>query len=258
MMTRKPAFVAIACVVVCRAAWAQAPDHPDDQQANCPAPEGSEVTCPPPPPPPQPPTPEPLPPAPPPAVNPAATPEVYQPTPQWYDDLGYSLSIGGGVSDFSHSVMRNTTSTGGSWDVRLSIGTRSYFTLEGSYIGSAQGIQRVGLSNGATLFGNGVQVALRINTNTHYWLQPFFYGGAAYRFYSVSTSNGNLSDVATSTNVFELPVGIGLAAYFGYIAVDLRGEYRFTWSGDDLIPELVNTSGGLDRWNFSANIGYEF
>ena len=261
MMTRKPALAAIACAVVCRAAWAQTPDAPDDQ-ANCPAPDDTGVTCPPPPeaqppsPPPQQPTPEPLPPAPPEAMT-APTPEIYVPPPRWYDDIGYVIGIGGGVSDFSHSVMRNTTGTGGSWDARFTVGTHSYIALEASYIGSAQSINRIGLSEHSTLFGNGVQAALRINGNTHYPVQPFVYGGAAYRFYSVSTS-ANLSDVAESTNVFEIPIVVGLAVYLGYLTFDVRGEYRFTWSSDDLIPELVNTSGALDRWNFTANVGYEF
>jgi len=249
MMIRKPAFAALACAVACRTAWAQAPAQPDEQ-ASCPAPEDSGVTCPPPPPPPA--TPEP--PAPPPNLPP---PEPYVPPPGWYDDVGYVLGIGGGVSDFAHSVMRNTTGTGGSWDARLTIGTRSYLALEGSYIGSAQSIQRVGLSHDATLYGNGVQAALRINWITHGSVQPFFYGGAAYRFYSVSTST-NLSDVAESTNVFELPAGVGIAAYFGSVAIDVRGEYRFAWSSDDLIPELANSNRGLDRWNFGGNVGYEF
>lgn len=262
MMTRKAAVAAIACAVVWRAAWAQAPDEPDDQQPNCPSADDS-VTCPPPPqaqpeppPPPQEPTPEPLPPPPPEATT-APTPTIYEPPPQWYDNLGYSISAGGGVSDFSHAAMRRTTSIGGSWNARITIGTNAHLALEGSYIGSAQSINRIGLSHNATLYGNGVQGALRLNTSTSSPVQPFAFGGAAYRFYSVST-NANLSDVADSTNVFELPVGAGLAVYIDYLAIDVRGEYRFTWADRNMVPELSNTHGGLDRWNVTGNVGYEF
>ncbi len=174
----------------------------------------------------------------------------------WVEDVGVGLSIGGGVDDVSGSTLRNTTGTGGSWTARLTFGTHSYIAGEASYIGSAQSITALGLSTNSTLIGNGAQAALRLNGTIDYPVQPFVYGGAAWRHYSLSTSGTNFSDVSSSTDAFEIPVGIGVGGYIDQLMLDVRGEYRFAWVDHDLIAGTGNPL--MDRWGVTGNIGYEF
>ena len=204
-----------------------------------------------------------------PAPPPAAPATTYEPPPappppmvveheeHWYDTIGWGLSVGGGVEDFANSTMRNTTGTGGSWNARLTMGTKSYVALEGLYIGSAQSINRLGLSSNSTLYGNGAQADVRINVLDDYVVQPFIYGGGAWRYYSISNSSTNTSDVANNANVFELPAGVGIAGYAGGFMLDVRGEYRWAW-GDSLVPNANGTGNGLNRWGVSGNIGATF
>src|SRR4030095_59898 len=46
-----------------------------------------------------------------------------------------SLTVGGGVADFVTSSTRAQTDIGGSWDARLTVGTRSVIALEAGYMG---------------------------------------------------------------------------------------------------------------------------
>jgi hypothetical protein len=198
----------------------------------------------------------------------APPPEAYTPPPEptfsaapppsheHYEGVpgGLAFSVGGGVDDFSKSSARAATSMGGSWTARLTLGTRSYIAGEASYIGSAQNTQNINGINGRTLYGNGAQGALRLNALTTYWAQPFAYGGAAWRHYSMS-SGGNNSDV------LEIPVGIGFATYMENLMLDVRGEYRFAVakSGDmPLVALADNSTSQLDRWGVTGNLGYVF
>lgn len=204
-------------------------------------------------------------------TEPAPAPQATPPPPMameepaverpWYDRIGYGLSLGGGVDDFVGSDIRNFTNVGGSWNLRFTAGTKSYLALEASYIGSAQSINVLGLDTNAVLVGNGLQAALRLNFVRHYVVQPFIYGGGAWRNYSLSNTIVNTSDVTNNANEFELPLGVGLAGYISGFMADIRGEYRFAW-GDDLVPNIqANNSGvsaSLDRWGVTGNIGMEF
>ena len=185
--------------------------------------------------------------------------ESYTP---WYDRYGIGLSVGGGVDDFVSDSFRNTTSTGGSWNVRATFGTRSYIAGEASYIGSAQSIDALGLDSDAVLVGNGLQGAVRINVLPNFAVQPFLYGGAAWRHYELSDTNFNTSDVQDSDDVFEVPVGVGVAGYIAGFMADVRAEYRGAWDSD-LIPRLQGDDdnaivGEADRWGVSGSIGMSF
>ena len=122
-------------------------------------------------------------PAPAPAPEQAVAVAAPEPSQSWLDTFGFGIEAGGGVDAFAGSTMRDTTSTGGSWDVRAIFGTRSYIAFEASYIGSAQSINSLGLSNDAVLLGNGAQLDIRLNGTRFYMVQPFIYGGGAWRNY---------------------------------------------------------------------------
>ena len=195
---------------------------------------------------------QPLPP--PPAPAPEAQPE------DWLRTVGFGISAGGGVSDFAGSTMRSETSTGGSWTVNAILGTRSYLAGELAYIGSAQsanGLTAAVSNQSLTLVGNGAQGDLRFNTMIHSIWQPFFFGGVAWRHYTLSSNGPIIGDISNGNNVLEVPAGLGLAAYFDEFMVDVRGEYRFTWFGDALVPPGQST-GSLDRWGVAATIGYNY
>lgn len=194
--------------------------------------------------------PQPAPP-PPPAAYPAPAAEHVP----WYDRAGWALSAGGGGEDFAGGGPQTVTNVGGAWDVRLTMGTNWWVAGEASYFGSAQGLQDlVGVQNSAVLVGNGLQANARLNMTRNYFAQPFVYFGGAWRNYQVTNTNFNVSDVTDSANVFELPLGMGLAGYYRGFMGDLRAEYRWAW-GDDL---LIVGDNDMARWNASANIGYVF
>jgi hypothetical protein len=195
--------------------------------------------------------------APPPSMAP--TP-AYEETHEynWVHDIGLAFAVGGGVDDFVGSTMRDVTGTGGSWTARGTLGTRSYIAGELSYIGSAQSISRLGLQNNTELIGNGAQAALRLNGTVNEPIQPFIFGGAAWRHYDLNNSGTNLSDVTSSVDVLEVPLGLGVASYIGQLMLDVRGEYRFAWGNQTLVPNSNGSSASLDRWGVTGNIGYAF
>jgi hypothetical protein len=258
MTSLKRALWATALVVVAASGTAYAEDPsppltPDSDQTPPPEACPGEATqaCPP--------QPQPVQPAPTPPPQPVTT----QPQPEeeplpWVERWGVAISLGGGVDDFAGSGMRDLTSTGGSWNVRGTLGTRSYLAFEASYIGSAQSIDTLGLSNNTDLIGNGLQGDVRINGTTHYVVQPFIYSGGAWRHYDLSNNDFNTSDFGNSGDVFELPLGVGIATTYHHFMFDARGEYRWAWGGGDMFPDFDDNSLSLNRWNVSGNIGYEF
>jgi hypothetical protein len=198
---------------------------------------------------------QPAPPPPPPSMAP--TPAEVTPAYNWIYDIGLGFAVGGGVDDFVSSTMRNATGVGGSWTARVTVGTHSFLAGEASYIGSAQSISSLGLASNSELIGNGAQAALRLNATTNYPVQPFAYGGLAWRHYSLNTTSPNFSDVADHADALEVPVGIGIAGYVSGLMLDARGEYRFGWTDHDIIPG-ASGNNAMDRWGVTGNIGYSF
>lgn len=185
--------------------------------------------------------------------------------PTLFDELGFGLSAGGGVSGFTDETARSATQDGGGWNVRATVGLNSPIAAEVSYIGSAQSIDALGIDDNAVLMGNGVQAAVRLNLTTGFVIQPFVFAGAAWRRYDLVNTDTNTSDVADSDNVFELPVGAGFSYKFAGFLLDARGEYRRA-TEEDLLPSLVSDStvlpsgdqASLHRWGVTANIGVAF
>jgi hypothetical protein len=169
---------------------------------------------------------------------------------------GIGVAIGGGVSGFTDNTMRDTTKDGGNWDVRLSVGLRLPIAFEGSYIGSAQRIDALGLDSDAVLLGNGVQGALRLNLMDAN-VQPFLFGGVAWRRYSLANENFNTSDVADRDDVLEVPMGGGLAFKYRGMMLDARGEFRYA-SREDMVPDLRGKHVDMHRYGATANLGFAF
>jgi len=178
----------------------------------------------------------------------------------WYDRLGFGLALGGGVDDFVSDDYRSATNIGGGWNLRATVGTRFPVAFEGSYFGSAQSINALGLDDDAVLVGNGLEGAARINVLSGYEIQPFVYGGAAWRHYDLTNEGINTSDIQDSDDVFEVPVGVGVAGYIAGFMADVRAEYRGVWDAD-LIP-FANDNGAVigeaDRWSVAGTLGMSF
>lgn len=199
------------------------------------------------------------------ASRPAMSEELVYETPAlpWYERVGIGLSLGGGVDDFVSDALREVTSLGGSWNIRATIGTRARVAGEVSYIGAAQSIDAPFLDGDAVLVGNGLQAAVRVDVLTTHGLRSFVYGGAAWRHYDlldVALTSRTARD-ADDDDVFEVPVGIGIAGHAGGLIAELRAEYRPAW-GSDLVPALARGDdalfGDADRWGVTGNLGLEF
>ena len=248
MIKLKYQLATLATAALASQAYAQ-PVVPDDtgtpsQAPTCPAPAGATgPSCP---------------------AQPLQQPGAYQPPPApppqpvaqetpWWNNQ-FAISVGGGVDDFARSNAKAETSMGGSWNARLTMGVHSYIAGEISYIGSAQTLNQVGLSQ--TLYGNGAQGAIRINILPNLDVTPFAYGGAAWRYYN--TSGGNFGN--TSEGKLEVPAGAGIAAYVADMMFDVRGEYRFAPNSENSHePVGVEAiSGSFDRWGVTGNIGAVF
>jgi len=173
---------------------------------------------------------------------------------------GMEVTLGGGVEDFTNDTLRNTTTTGGLWNVRVAFGTRTPIAFEGAYLGSAQAIDALGLDGDAVLIGNGLEAKVRVNM-TETDIQPFAFAGLGWRRYSITNSDFNTSAVAESDDVLEIPLGVGVAAKYRGFVFDARGEVRLA-AEEDLMPALnaedPTEDADMHRWAVNANIGYGF
>lgn len=174
--------------------------------------------------------------------------------------VGYGFTVGGGVTNFTDSDMRDMTGSGGNWTARLLIGTRRTFALEAAYIGAAHPLDVFGVSDNALLMAHGAESDLRLNLSTGQF-QPYLFGGVAWKRYSVSNTQVNFSNVRESDHVVEIPVGGGFAARGsrGFL-FDMRFDYRPTFD-----EELVGSRKqpgifveNLENWNVTARLGWEF
>ena len=178
--------------------------------------------------------------------------------------IGFALTLGGGASGFASDTMRDLTDAGGDWTVRLTAGLRSPLAFEASYIGSAQGIDALGVSDDAVLLGNGAQGVVRLNALPFGMspVSPFIYGGVAWRHFDIVNEDFNRSAISDSDNVLEVPAGLGLSTTMSGFIVDLRGEYRFSFF-DSLAPSIdqrtgfvnLNDNADLARWGVNLTVG---
>ena len=204
----------------------------------------------------------------PPPQEPAAetTPAPYEPAPlapgpdatskSTLERYGIAVALGGGVSGFTSETMRDATQAGGDWGVRVSLGTRNRIGLEAQYLGSAQSIDALGIENDAKLVGNGAQAALRLNL-LDYNVQPFVFGGVAWRHYRLMDEGINTSAVSDSDDVLEIPVGAGLAWKYRGFMFDVRGEFRYA-AMEDMVPRLDGDAAAMHRYGAIADVGFAF
>ncbi|HMF41811.1 MAG TPA: OmpA family protein [Polyangia bacterium] len=197
--------------------------------------------------PPAPAVPPPPPPLPPPPPEPDAP----------FSGLGVEATLGAGAIGFIDQGARNVSGTGASWDARLMFGSRLPIAVETAYVGSAQNIEALGLSNNAFLVGNGVEGTLRVNL-IRARIQPYLFAGAGWTHYQLTNTATNTSSVHGNDDVGMVPMGGGVTArVVGKFLVDVRGTYRATFN-DDLLRTAVATSNSMQSWNVGGRVGFEF
>lgn len=173
-------------------------------------------------------------------------------------DYGLALTVGGGVSGFTDETMRDSTDVGATWAARAAFGTRSPVGIEAGYLGSAQAVDALGLDTDAVLLGTAIEGLARVNLLPRGEVNPYFFGGAAWRRYDVVNADTNTSDISDSDNLLEIPLGVGVSYRISSFVADVRGELRVA-TGEDLIrTDVGEDAPGLHSWGASARIGYEF
>jgi len=173
--------------------------------------------------------------------------------------MGLAISAGGGIEDFSGDGMRGLTDIGGTWEARLTFGTRSILGLEAAYVGTANGITSLGLDSSAILMSNGAEAVARLNIGT-FRFQPFVFGGVGWGHYQVTNTSVNTSDLADNKDVLLIPFGGGISTYLGdHFMADARFTYRSAFYDDIFRTADVNSGGaGLANWAATLRLGYQF
>jgi hypothetical protein len=168
-----------------------------------------------------------------------------------------SLTTGGGVTDYFGSGFTASSSVGAAWDAQLTVGTRSLFAFEASYLGSVNALNTTNSDNGH-LTMNGFDSDLRINL-LPYRVQPYVFGGVGYAHLHVDNANGNAqitSKLNNDVDQFTVPAGAGLSTYIAkHATIDLRGTYH-------LMPDnkltAMSTGDSIHSWTAAARVGYAF
>jgi hypothetical protein len=208
----------------------------------------------------------PVPPAPPPAMEPLPPPAPLpvaqeKPAPKGpMSRVGVGAMVGGGVTGFIDKQSRAFTDPGGSWEARASVGTRLPLALEAAYVGSAQNITALGLSDNAKLIGNGAEATARFNF-TKRAIQPYIFAGVGWEHYTLDNTGANTSSLRDTDDVLTVPGGVGISFRLASsLLLDLRGTARATFS-DDLMNGPYASTGQdarLHNWNAGARLGWEF
>lgn len=165
------------------------------------------------------------------------------------------VTAGAGVEGFIGVGMRNAVGIGPSWAVRVAYGNPQSVRVEAEYVGSQQPIRLMDV--GGNLVGHGVHGLVNINLFPEARYEPFFYAGAGWSRYSVSSGGAGL--LASRDDVFEMPIGIGAAYRWHNVVVDVRAGVRVT-TGPDLLPspmpEGSEHSEMMHRYGIAAQLGY--
>jgi hypothetical protein len=166
---------------------------------------------------------------------------------------GQYLILGGGVTDFYESDVKDRVDVGGTWDLRLGLGTRSILGAEVAYVGGARNAEGFG----DNLLSNGAEGVLRLQYpfgNGTWRLAPFAFGGIGWSRLDVDNALG-ISD--ESDDVGVVPFGAGLMLEYGALVLDTRFTHRETFS-EDLIEGPDGDAASLRSWAVTASVGYAF
>ena len=166
---------------------------------------------------------------------------------------GEYFLVGGGVTDFTKSETSDRFDVGGSWDVRLGFGSRSYVGAELAYVGAA----RQGTNANPDLYMNGGEAVLRLQYPyvAGKWLvEPFAFGGVGWSHLTLDNAPAGLDD---SDDIGIAPFGGGVSVGYGRFLFDARFTYRAAWN-ENLALAVNQAAPSMNQWGVTASIGYEF
>lgn len=173
--------------------------------------------------------------------------------PEYQTPIGVSVMVGGGPTGFLETDARQFSDTGGGWDARLTIGTRSIIGVELGYIGAAQNISAAGLDTNAYLLKNGAEAVAHISI-LNGPVQPYLLAGAGWTNYRMTNSDFNDSPIGNNDNMAHFPVGVGVGVHLRGLVIDTRGVVRPV-AGDQLFN---NVGGNMSTWEGKVMAGWEF
>jgi len=167
--------------------------------------------------------------------------------------LGEYVLLGGGVTNFTKSELRDRFDVGGTWDVRLGLGSRSYVGGELAYVGSTRNAS----GSGPDLTSNGAEGVIRLQVPyaTAGWLvEPFVFGGLGWSHLSLRNAPAG---VARTDDIGVVPFGGGVTVGYGRVLLDARFTYRASFD-ENLRLAANQGSADLSQWAVGASVGYEF
>ncbi len=176
--------------------------------------------------------------------------------------------VGGGATNFTQDSHDAATATGGYWDARVGVGTRSILGGEVAYVGSARDINALGAGSEAFLMSNGVEGVARLNLpmtpdigadDGKFLIEPYTFGGIGWNRFNVVSDASLTADFTNEDDVLTVPMGLGLAFGFSGVTLDTRATYRAA-VGSDLFGSETSAFGddALNSWAAGAALGFEF
>jgi hypothetical protein len=174
--------------------------------------------------------------------------------------IGVEAAIGAGVTGFFAQRARALASPGGSWEIRVTMGSRLPLAFEGAYIGSRQNLAMMGLQPNGVILGNGGESNLRFNL-TRGAVQPYVFAGAGWIRYRFSDTKLRTIDGQASENVFQMPFGAGLTVRGHHAFADARATGRFLYN--DVLVDRAETSsstklGAVSSWSLIGRVGWQW
>lgn len=166
---------------------------------------------------------------------------------------GEYVLAGGGFTDFTSSAAKDRFRVGGTWDVRLGLGSRYWLGGELAYVGSS----RNGDGFGSDLSSNGAEGVLRLQypyALDRWLVEPFAFGGLGWSHLTMSHAAPGLKG---SDDYGLVPFGAGVTAGYRNFLLDARFTYRATF-GESLKLAANEGSANLDQWALGLSVGYEF
>lgn len=167
--------------------------------------------------------------------------------------LGAYALLGGGVTDFSDSAVRDRLDVGGGWDARVGVGNRFYVGGELGYVGSFRSFK--GSDSDLALNGGEAIVRLQYPYASGAWLvEPFAFGGIGWNHLSIRKAAPGVKD---SADIGVVPFGGGVTVGYRRVLLDARFTYRSTFN-DEVTLAPGTTTSDLSHWAVGASVGVAF
>ncbi len=167
--------------------------------------------------------------------------------------LGEYVLAGGGVNDFVKSEVKDNFDLGGTWNLRLGIGSRSFVGAEVAYVGSMRSAKAS--NNDVTTHGAEGVLRLQYPYVMGAWLvEPFAFGGIGWTRLSVDNAPPGVED---TDDIGVVPFGAGVTLGYGRLLLDARFSYNATFK-EDLALSTTGTKGDFQSWAVIGSLGYEF